>query len=193
LPGPPNDLVAASNFRVPSGVDLAQGRAWAAAPSPDTRRPISESQDLVQPRALSTRGSFLWQSNTEVVIFCVLSFELVARRFLAANVGDLVQVRNAQTAWGFFLQQQRTNPRLNTATRAVFPPVRGTDVKQTACPHINPAAILVATARKLQRVEAISVQHRYHQIAVARNRVQRSNEVPHKGITYGTPADAALI
>jgi hypothetical protein len=56
---------------------------------------------------------------------CVLSFELVARRFLTANVGDLVQVRNAQTAWGFFLQQQRTNPRPNTATRAVFQPVRG--------------------------------------------------------------------
>ena len=108
-------------------------------------------------------------------------------------MGDLVQVRNAQSAWGFFLQQQQTNPRLNTATRAVFPPVRGTDGKQTACPYINPAAIFVTTARKLQRVEAISVQHRYRQIAVARNRAQRSNEVPHKRITYGTPANAALI
>jgi len=27
---------------------------------------------------------------------------------------------------------------LNTATRAVFPPVRRTDVKQTTCPYINP-------------------------------------------------------
>jgi hypothetical protein len=74
-----------------------------------------------------------------------------------------------------------------------FPPVRGTDVKQTACPHINPAAILVATARKLQRVEAISLQYRYRQIAVAWNRAQRSNEVPHEDAAYGMPADAALI
>jgi hypothetical protein len=81
---------------------------------------------------------------------------------------------------GFLFAEATDNPRLNTATRAVFPPVRGTDVKQTACPYINPAAILVATARKLQRVEAISVQHRYRQIAVARNRAQRSNEVPHE-------------
>ena len=134
----------------------------------------------MQPRALTARGSFLWQSNTEVVIFCALSFALVARRFLAANVGDLVQSTKRAECLGFFLQQQRTSPRLNTATRAVFPPVRGTDVKQTACPHINPAAILVATARKLQRVEAISVQHRYHQIAVARNRVKGLDEVPHE-------------
>jgi hypothetical protein len=92
--------------------------------------------------------------------------------------------------WGFFLQQQQTNPRLNTA---VFPPVRGTDVKQTACPYGNPAAIFIATARKLQRVEAISVQHRYHQIAVARNSVKGLDEVPHEDAAYGTPADAALI
>jgi hypothetical protein len=89
---------------------------------------------------------------------------------LALGNEDCAPGGNAQSAWVSFC----SSTRLNTATRAVFPPVRGTDVKQTACPHINSAAILIATARKLKRVEAISVQHRYRQIAVARNSVRRA-------------------
>jgi hypothetical protein len=58
------------------------------------------------------------QIHTRVVIFfCVLSFALVARRFLAANVGILVQVRNAQSAWGFFAAATDKPAFKNRATR----------------------------------------------------------------------------
>ena len=104
----------------------------------------------MQPRALTSQGSFLWQSNTEVAFF------------------------SSEPSSSTVFDGERGGIWFKYETRRLL-------------------AILVATARKLQRVEAISVQHRYRQIAVARNSVQRSNEVPHKDIAYGTPADAALI
>jgi hypothetical protein len=43
--------------------------------------------------------------------------------------------------------------------RRAFSPLRWTDVKQTTCPYINPAATFVEAARKPQRMKAIGVQH----------------------------------
>jgi hypothetical protein len=80
LPGPPNDLVAASNFRVLSGVDPAQGRAWAAAPSPT---PAAQSQGAKLRQRLSAApsiihsGFFFVATEHQIhtgLFFCVLFF-----------------------------------------------------------------------------------------------------------------------
>jgi hypothetical protein len=63
--------------------------------------------------------------------------------------------------------------------RRVFSPVRRTDVKQTTCPYINPAATVVAAARKFQRVD----HRRPAPLPSDRGRadgVKEHDEVPHK-------------
>ena len=79
-------------------------------------------------------------------------------------MGDLVQVRNAQSAWGFFAVVTWTSPRLKTA-----PPVGCS--RQWVGRMSSKRPVLTSIQQpfslqrhgKLQRVEAISVQHRYRQ------------------------------
>jgi hypothetical protein len=56
--------------------------------------------------------------------------------------------------------------------------MRRLHVNYATCPYFDPATIGEAT-REPKGVLAIMIYHRHHQVAVFRDRVERTNEAPH--------------